>query len=299
MKIIYENDTKIRLDKFLSSNSSLTRNKATQFISQGKVKVNGIVVKKASNLLTYKDEIIIDKREYQTPKKNLVSEYNLKIKYEDDDLLIISKDSGIIVHPSPNTKAVTIVDILLNLYPKISTVGENSRPGIVHRLDKGTSGLMVIAKNNLILNSLKDQFKKREVVKEYLAVVNGNTKEKGIINAPIGRHPIDRKKRALISTGKEAHTMYEKICNENKLSLLKVRIQTGRTHQIRVHLSSVGHPVYGDKVYSRKYKNISSRILLHSFRLRFLHPVKKNYIDIKDDVPEEFTNEFNNIEKVL
>ena len=299
MKIIYENDTKIRLDKFLSSNSSLTRNKATQFISQGKVKVNGIVVKKASNLLTYKDEIIIDKREYQTPKKNLVSEYNLKIKYEDDDLLIISKDSGIIVHPSPNTKTVTIVDILLNLYPKISTVGENSRPGIVHRLDKGTSGLMVIAKNNLILNSLKDQFKKREVVKEYLAVVNGNTKEKGIINAPIGRHPIDRKKRALISTGKEAHTMYEKICNENKLSLLKVRIQTGRTHQIRVHLSSVGHPVYGDKVYSRKYKNISSRILLHSFRLRFLHPVKKNYIDIKDDIPEEFTKEFSNIEKVL
>tara|TARA_B100000941_G_scaffold79081_1_gene54166 strand:- start:335 stop:1234 length:900 start_codon:yes stop_codon:yes gene_type:complete len=299
MKIIYENDTKIRLDKFLSSNSSLTRNKATQFISQGKVKVNGIVVKKASNLLTYKDEIIIDEREYQTPKKNLVSEYNLKIKYEDDDLLIISKDSGIIVHPSPNTKTVTIVDILLNLYPKISTVGENSRPGIVHRLDKGTSGLMVIAKNKLILNSLKDQFKKREVVKEYLAVVNGNTKEKGIINAPIGRHPIDRKKRALISTGKEAHTMYEKICNENKLSLLKVRIQTGRTHQIRVHLSSVGHPVYGDKVYSRKYKNISSRILLHSFRLRFLHPVKKNYIDIKDDIPEEFTNEFNNIEKVL
>ena len=299
MKIIYENDTKIRLDKFLSSNSSLTRNKATQFISQGKVKVNGIVVKKASNLLTYKDEIIIDEREYQTPKKNLVSEYNLKIKYEDDDLLIISKDSGIIVHPSPNTKTVTIVDILLNLYPKISTVGENSRPGIVHRLDKGTSGLMVIAKNKLILNSLKDQFKKREVVKEYLAVVNGNTKEKGIINAPIGRHPIDRKKRALISTGKEAHTMYEKICNENKLSLLKVRIQTGRTHQIRVHLSSVGHPVYGDKVYSRKYKNISSRILLHSFRLRFLHPVKKNYIDIKDDIPEEFTKEFNNIEKVL
>ena len=299
MKITYENDKKIRLDKFLSSNSSLTRNKATQFINQGKVKVNGIVVKKASNLLTYKDEIIIDKREYQTPKKNLVSEYNLKIKYEDDDLLIISKDSGIIVHPSPNTKTVTIVDILLNLYPKISTVGENSRPGIVHRLDKGTSGLMVIAKNNLILNSLKDQFKKREVVKEYLAVVNGNTKEKGIINAPIGRHPVDRKKRALISTGKEAHTMYEKICNENKLSLLKVRIQTGRTHQIRVHLSSVGHPVYGDKVYSKKYKNISSRILLHSFRLRFLHPVKKNYIDIKDDIPEEFTNEFNNIEKVL
>ena len=299
MKIIYENEKKIRVDKFLSSNSSLTRNKVIRFISQRKVKVNGIVVKKASILLKYKDEIIIDKPDYQAPKKDLVSDYNLKIKYEDDDLLIISKDSGIIVHPSPNSKSVTIVDILLNLYPKISIVGENSRPGIVHRLDKGTSGLMVIAKNNLILNLLKDQFKKREVIKEYLAIVNGNTKEKGIIDAPIGRHPNDRKKRALISTGKEARTTYEKISNENNLSLLKVGIQTGRTHQIRVHLSSVVHPVYGDKVYSKRYKNIPSGILLHSFRLKFLHPVKKNYIDIKDDIPEEFTKEFNNIEKVL
>ena len=299
MKIIYEKDKKIRLDKFLSSNLSFTRNKITQFINSGQVKVNGAVVKKAANLIKFSDEIIIDENEHQTQKKISNPDYNLKIKYEDDDLLIISKDSGIIVHPSPNTKTVTLVDILLNFFPKISTVGENSRPGIVHRLDKGTSGLMVIAKKNIILDSLKDQFKKREVIKEYLAIVNGNTKDKGIINAPIGRHPKDRKKRALISTGKEAYTMYEKICNENNLSLLKVKIETGRTHQIRVHLSSVGHPVYGDKVYSKKYKNISSRILLHSYRLKFLHPLKKNYIDIKDDIPKEFIMEFKNIEKVL
>ena len=120
----------------------------------------------------------------------------------------------------------------------------------MHRIDKETSGLLVVAKNNNILISLKDQFKKREVLKEYLAIVDGNTKEKGIINAPMGRHPKDRKKRALISTGKEAITRYEKIINENGLSLLKVEIQTGRTHQIRVHLNSIGHPIYGDKVYS-------------------------------------------------
>ena len=299
MKIIYENDKKIRLDKFLSLNSSFTRNKVTQYINLGKVKVNGIIIKKAANLIKFRDEIEIDESEHQNKKNSLSPEYELNIKYEDDDLLVISKDSGIVVHPSQNTKSTTLVDILLNLYPKIKKIGETSRPGIVHRLDKGTSGLLVIAKNNSILVSLKDQFKKREVIKEYLAIVNGNTKEKGIINAPIGRHPKDRKKRALISSGKEAITKYEKIINENGLSLLKVNIQTGRTHQIRVHLSSIGHPIYGDKMYSKKFKSNNSRILLHSHRLKFKHPIKNKFIDIKDDIPKEFTMEFNDIEKVL
>ncbi len=299
MKIIYENDKKIRLDKFLSSNSSLTRNKVAQYINLGQVKVNGIVVNKAANIIKYKDEIVINESKFQNRNFSLPPENELKIKYEDDDLLVISKDHGIVVHPSQNTNSTTLVDILLNLYPTLKEVGEPSRPGIVHRIDKETSGLLVVAKNNNILISLKDQFKKREVLKEYLAIVDGNTKEKGIINAPIGRHPKDRKKRALISTGKEAITMYEKIINENGLSLLKVEIQTGRTHQIRVHLSSIGHPIYGDKVYSKKYKSVSSRMLLHSYRLKFKHPIKNKFIDIKDDIPKEFTMEFNNIEKVL
>ena len=299
MKIIYENDKKIRLDKFLSSNSSLTRNKVAQYINLGQVKVNGIVVNKAANIIKYKDEIVINESKFQNRNFSLPTENKLKIKYEDDDLLVISKEHGIVVHPSQNTNPTTLVDILLNLYPTLKEVGEPSRPGIVHRIDKETSGLLVVAKNNNILISLKDQFKKREVLKEYLAIVDGNTKEKGIINAPMGRHPKDRKKRALISTGKEAITRYEKIINENGLSLLKVEIQTGRTHQIRVHLSSIGHPIYGDKVYSKKYKSVSSRMLLHSYRLKFKHPIKNKFIDIKDDIPKEFTMEFNNIEKVL
>ena len=197
MKIIYENDKKIRLDKFLSSNSSLTRNKVAQYINLGQVKVNGIVVNKAANIIKYKDEIVINESKFQNRNFSLPTENKLKIKYEDDDLLVISKDHGIVVHPSQNTNSATLVDILLNLYPTLKEVGEPSRPGIVHRIDKETSGLLVVAKNNNILISLKDQFKKREVLKEYLAIVDGNTKEKGIINAPMGRHPKDRKKEHL------------------------------------------------------------------------------------------------------
>ena len=197
MKIIYENDKKIRLDKFLSSNSSLTRNKVAQYINLGQVKVNGIVVNKAANIIKYKDEIVINESKFQNRNFSLPAENELKIKYEDDDLLVISKDHGIVVHPSQNTNSATLVDILLNLYPTLKDVGEPSRPGIVHRIDKETSGLLVVAKNNNILISLKDQFKKREVLKEYLAIVDGNTKEKGIINAPMGRHPKDRKKEHL------------------------------------------------------------------------------------------------------
>ena len=160
MKIIYENDKKIRLDKFLSSNSSLTRNKVAQYINLGQVKVNGIVVNKAANIIKYKDEIVINESKFQNRNFSLPTENKLKIKYEDDDLLVISKDHGIVVHPSQNTNSATLVDILLNLYPTLKEVGEPSRPGIVHRIDKETSGLLVVAKNNNILISLKDQFKK-------------------------------------------------------------------------------------------------------------------------------------------
>jgi 23S rRNA pseudouridine1911/1915/1917 synthase len=206
--------------------------------------------------------------------------------------MVISKDSGISVHPGAKTNSETLIDLLLLSRPKILNVGESLRPGIVHRLDKGTSGLMIIAKKNEILKNLKTQFKERKVFKEYLTIVNGITKESGIINAPIGRHPANKIKRTLISSGKEAHTSYEKIENNEGLSLLKVNIKTGRTHQIRVHLSSIGHPVYGDQMYSNNYKNSKKRILLHSHRIKFFHPNKKIDIDIKDSIPEEFTKHF-------
>ncbi len=292
MKKKNEKLEKIRLDKFLNLNSKFSRSEISKIISTGGVSVNESIEIKPSKILKFNDVIEMKDSPKVKNANKLNSNFKLNIKYEDDDLMVISKDSGISVHPGVKTNSETLIDLLLLSRPEILNVGEPERPGIVHRLDKGTSGLMIIAKKNEILRNLKNQFKQRKIFKEYLTIVNGITKESGIINAPIGRHPANRKKRALISSGKEAHTSYEKLENNEELSFLKVIIKTGRTHQIRVHLSSIGHPVYGDQMYSNSYKNSKKRILLHSYRIKFFHPNKKINIDIKDSIPKEFTKHF-------
>ncbi len=297
MKKIYEESEKMRLDKFLSLNLKQSRNEINKIINSGLVSVNSKVTMKQSMLLKLNDVIIFDEIINNDKSIKLNSNFKLNIIYEDDDLIVISKESGISVHPSGNSNTVTIVDLILNSYPEISKVGEKNRPGIVHRIDKGTSGLMVIAKKIEILEDLKKQFKDRKVLKEYLAIVHGKTKVKGIIDAPIGRHPTNRMRRALIDNGKNAYTSYEKIENNNDLTFLKVAIKTGRTHQIRVHLSSIGHPIYGDTMYSKKFKKSKERMLLHSYRLKFFHPVKKIFIEFKDNIPKDFRNHFRTEEK--
>ena len=292
MKKKNEKLEKIRLDKFLNLNSKFSRSEISKIISTGGVSVNAAIETKSSKILKFNDVIEMEDSTKVKNANKLNSNFKLNIKYEDDDLMVISKDSGISVHPGVKTNSETLIDLLLLSRPEILNVGEPERPGIVHRLDKGTSGLMIIAKKNEILRNLKNQFKQRKIFKEYLTIVNGITKESGIINAPIGRHPANRKKRALISSGKEAYTSYEKLENNEDLSFLKVIIKTGRTHQIRVHLSSIGHPVYGDQMYSNSYKNSKKRILLHSYRIKFFHPNKKINIDIKDSIPKEFTKHF-------
>ena len=292
MKKKNEKLEKIRLDKFLNLNSKFSRSEISKIISTGGVSVNESIEIKPSKILKFNDVIEMEDSTKVKNANKLNSNFKLNIKYEDDDLMVISKDSGISVHPGVKTNSETLIDLLLLSRPEILNVGESERPGIVHRLDKGTSGLMIIAKKNEILRNLKNQFKQRKIFKEYLTIVNGITKESGIIYAPIGRHPANRKKRALISSGKEAYTSYEKLENNEDLSFLKVIIKTGRTHQIRVHLSSIGHPVYGDQMYSNSYKNSKKRILLHSYRIKFFHPNKKINIDIKDSIPKEFTKHF-------
>ena len=292
MKKKNEKLEKIRLDKFLNLNSKFSRSEISKIITTGEVSVNEAIEIKPSKILKFNDVVEMEDSPKVKNVNKLNSNFKLNIKYEDDDLMVISKDSGISVHPGVKTNSETLIDLLLLSRPEILNVGESERPGIVHRLDKGTSGLMIIAKKNEILKNLKNQFKQRKVFKEYLTIVNGITKESGIINAPIGRHPANRKKRALISSGKEAHTSYKKLANNEDLSFLKVIIKTGRTHQIRVHLSSIGHPVYGDQMYSNSYKNSKKRILLHSYRIKFFHPNKKINIDIKDSIPKEFTKHF-------
>ena len=284
-KIIYKNDKDIRIDLFVSTNTSYSRSQVSKLISKGMIKKNGSPALKASEKITNNDEIKITELKFDSEIRPV--KLHLDIRYEDEDIVVLSKDEGIIVHPSDTYKGVTLVSGIIEKYPEISNVGENQRPGIVHRLDKETSGLMVIAKKNESYENLKSKFKSREIEKEYIAIVKGPIKNKGIIEAPIGRHPTNKIRRALIDSGKNAYTSYEKIDENNNFSLLKVNILTGRTHQIRVHLSSIGCPIIGDNLYSNN-KNNASRLYLHSIRIKFNHPSNNKEVEIQDNIPKEF-----------
>jgi 23S rRNA pseudouridine1911/1915/1917 synthase len=284
-KIIYKNDKDIRIDLFISNSTSYSRSQVSKLISKGMIKKNGFPVLKASTKITNDDEIKITELIFDSEVRP--AKLNLDIRYEDKDLIVVSKDEGIIVHPSDTYKGTTLVSGIIEKYPEIANVGESQRPGIVHRLDKETSGLMVIAKTNKSYENLKSKFRSREIEKEYVAIVNGPIKNKGIIEAPIGRHPTNKIKRALIESGKNAYTSYEKIDENNNISMLKVNILTGRTHQIRVHLSSIGCPIVGDNLYSNN-KNNASRLYLHSIRIKFNHPSNNKEIEIQDNIPKEF-----------
>ena len=284
-KIIYKDGKDIRIDQFISNNTLYSRSQASKLINKGLVKKNGSPVSRSSEKIIRNDEIKISELISNTSIRPI--KLNLNIKYEDEDLIVLSKDEGIIVHPSETYNGPTLVSGIIEKYPEISDVGEAQRPGIVHRLDKETSGLMVIAKNPKSYNDLKLKFKNRKVTKEYIAIVNGPIKNKGIIEAPIGRHPTNKIKRALVENGKTAYTSYEKIDENNNISMIKVNILTGRTHQIRVHLSSIGCPVVGDNLYS-KTENKIPRLFLHSIRIKFNHPSNNKDIEIQDNIPKEF-----------
>tara|TARA_B100001029_G_C15063839_1_gene461397 strand:- start:502 stop:1395 length:894 start_codon:yes stop_codon:yes gene_type:complete len=284
-KIIYKDGKDIRIDQFISNNTLYSRSQASKLINKGLVKKNGSPVSRSSEKIIRNDEIKISELISNTSIRPI--KLNLNIKYEDEDLIVLSKDEGIIVHPSETYNGPTLVSGIIEKYPEISDVGEAQRPGIVHRLDKETSGLMVIAKNPKSYNDLKLKFKNRKVTKEYIAIVNGPIKNKGIIEAPIGRHPTNKIKRALVENGKTAYTSYEKIYENNDISMVKVNILTGRTHQIRVHLSSIGCPVVGDNLYS-KTENKIPRLFLHSIRIKFNHPSNNKEVEIQDNIPKEF-----------
>ncbi|MBM01767.1 MAG: pseudouridine synthase [Chloroflexi bacterium] len=284
-KIIYKDGKDIRIDQFISNNTLYSRSQASKLINKGLVKKNGSPVSRSSEKIIRNDEIKISELISNTSIRPI--KLNLNIKYEDEDLIVLSKDEGIIVHPSETYNGPTLVSGIIEKYPEISDVGEAQRPGIVHRLDKETSGLMVIAKNPKSYNDLKLKFKNRKVTKEYIAIVNGPIKNKGIIEAPIGRHPTNKIKRALVENGKAAYTSYEKIGENNDISMVKVNILTGRTHQIRVHLSSIGCPVVGDNLYS-KTENKIPRLFLHSIRIKFNHPSNNKEVEIQDNIPKEF-----------
>lgn len=282
-----END--IRLDAFISSKfNDISRTKLQNLIKEKQVFVNG-KNEKSKYLLKAGDEV-----EISLPEEKQIEikpeDIKLEIVYEDEYLLVVNKPVDMVVHPATSSENGTLVNALLNYTDKLSTVNEQ-RPGIVHRLDKDTTGLIIIAKDNETHLKLVDMFSKREINKKYLAICNGTFKnQKGIINKPIGRHPVDRKKMAVTDkNSKEAITEYNVVFENEKFSLLDIILHTGRTHQIRVHLSSLNHPILGDKTYGVKNEKIKvDSQMLHAYNLDFKHPITDKQIFLKVEPPKLF-----------
>ena len=277
-----------RLDRYVSEqHPALSRTQAQKLIREGHVKVNGRAAK-AGLKLEVGDKVTLTIPPV-APSPLLPEDIPLDIIYEDDDLLVVDKPAGLTVHPAPGHPAHTLVNAVLSHLSELST--ESLRPGIVHRLDKETSGLMLVAKNNATHMNLARQFKARTIVKAYLVLVKGHvTPQDGVIDAPIGRDSGNRKRMAVVaeSRGRAATTQYHVIRYIGDYTLLEVRPKTGRTHQIRVHLSAIGYPVVGDKTYGVKSSHLS-RQFLHAFRLGFNLPSSGKYVEFESKLPPDLT----------
>ncbi|MCS7281526.1 MAG: RluA family pseudouridine synthase [Desulfobacterota bacterium] len=289
-KFIIEADTDgLRLDVFLSQKLSLTRSKVKHMIDSGYVRIRD---RKAKPSLIIKKNLVIEGEIPEGPLPALEPQnIPLHILYEDEFLMLINKPKGMVVHPSFGHKNGTLVNAIMG-YLGLSVPfcsGENIRPGIVHRLDKDTTGVILVAKNFKVQERLSQMFKERKVKKVYRAIVWGSLKnERGVIEGNIGRHPKERKKMAVLKTGgKEALTEYRLLEPLGSYSYVEVYPHTGRTHQIRVHFASIGHPIVGDSVYGKKIKGLAERPLLHAFSLEFLHPYTEKLISVIAPEPED------------
>ena len=296
MKLKVENSTNERIDSYLSNITEvdLTRAKVQSLIKTGNILVNGKSVKN-SYKVNDGDEIDITYVEEDLDVKG--EDIPLNIVYEDEDVLVINKESGMVVHPSLGNTSGTLVNALIN-YSKLSTINGDFRPGIVHRIDKDTSGLLVVAKNDKAHLFLSDELKEHKIKRKYVALVHGVIKfDKGTVDAPIGRDKNDRKKMAVTSdNSKEAITHFRVIDRYKNTTLIECELETGRTHQIRVHMKYIEHPIVNDPVYSRD-KNIDGfGQMLHAKRISFIHPTTKEKMTFECEVPEKF-NEILNIYK--
>ena len=288
-----------RLDYFLTKKlEDISRTYISKLIKDGLITINDEKTK--PRYLVKKGDLIKIKLPKPESQEVIPENIPLDIVYEDRDILIVNKTQGMVTHPAPGNTKGTLVNGLLYYDKNISKVGDITRPGIVHRLDKDTSGLLVIAKNQESYESLIEQFKQRSVKRVYIALVYGKFKLKeATINAPIGRHPVDRKRMAVVyENSKEAITDYKVLEEFKDYSLLELHLQTGRTHQIRVHMAYLNHPVVGDKVYSnRKNEFRINNQLLHAKAIGFYHPKTGEYMEIESELPDEFLSIIKLLEK--
>jgi len=276
----------IRLDKYLSQElEELSRTRVQKLIEQGLVTVNEEPAR-ASLKLNAGDRVMVT-IPAPVPSGLIPHPMPLSVIYEDKDILVVDKPAGLPVHPSPGHADDTLVNAVLARCPDLPGIGGSIRPGVVHRLDKDTSGLIVIAKNDAALSYLQRQLKQRTVLKRYLVLVRGHlSHEDGVIEAPIGRHPHHRQRMAVVSGGREARTRYQVLQRLGDYDLLEVSPETGRTHQIRVHLSAIGYPVAGDAVYGLKVPFLS-RQFLHACCLGFCLPSSGEYMEFRSELPPD------------
>lgn len=274
-----------RIDKYLAEELDISRSTVKKMIDEGFVLVNGKEVK-ASLILSEADELFV-KDGFIKEASFEAEDIPINIVYEDDDLLVINKKSGMVVHPGNGNTSGTLVNALMH-YTKILSKKEAFRPGIVHRIDKDTSGLMLVAKNDKAHDILAEGFKNKTIKREYIALVCGVIQEdSGVIDAPIGRDTKDRKKMCVTSeNSKKAVTHFKVLKRYEHYTLLRLILDTGRTHQIRVHMKYIGHPVYNDPVYGKAYNDFGQ--FLHSASIDFEQPTTHEHLHFECDVPKEF-----------
>ena len=280
-----------RLDAFLASSlDGLTRSQATRLIESGEVAVNGRAVSKSYKLAGGED-IAVTLPEPE-PVEAVPQDIPLDVVYEDADVIVVNKPSGMVVHPAPGHPDGTLVNALLyHCAGTLSGIGGALRPGIVHRIDRDTSGLIIAAKNDAAHQYLSAQLADHTLARTYECIVVGKLREdRGTVDAPIARHPTDRKRMAVVAGGREAVTHWEVIARYPGYTHVRCRLETGRTHQIRVHMAYIGHPILGDTVYGAK-KEVPGLTgqCLHAVGLRFLHPRTHEVVELFCPLPEEFT----------
>ncbi|KEI99419.1 RluA family pseudouridine synthase [Clostridium botulinum] len=279
----------VRLDLYLSKIfEDKSRSYLQGIIDQGSVLVNN-KKKKRNYKLKVGDNI-----EVNIPEPKLLQiepeDIKLDIIYEDKDVIVVNKPQEMVVHPAPGVYSGTLVNALLHHCKDLSGINGVARPGIVHRIDKDTSGILVVAKNDISHNNLAAQFKEHSISRVYMALVEGIIKdEQGTIEAPIGRHPVDRIKMAVVKDGRHAVTHYKVIERFKNHTLVECRLETGRTHQIRVHMSHIMHPLVGDPVYGYKKQRFNLKgQMLHAKLLGFIHPTTRQYVEFESELPEYF-----------
>lgn len=280
-----------RIDKFLSENTEFTRSRIQSLIADGNVTLKGNAIKQ-SYRISDGDVISILVPENETPDI-LPQNIPIDIIYEDEDVILVNKPKGMVVHPSAGHYSDTLVNALLyHCRDNLSGINGQLRPGIVHRIDKDTTGVIVACKNDRAHIALSKQLKEHSITRFYFAICHNAFKDaKGMVDAPIGRHPSERKKMAIVPSGKNAVTHFEVLENFEKYAYIKCSLMTGRTHQIRVHMSSINHPLVGDEVYcslKAPFKTVGQT--LHAGVLGFIHPKTGEYVEFSAPLPEYFSH---------